>query len=246
MSGMLENRADEVLRKAKRAGAYQGAMNCMAAHLYSYRAQAQQNEVDNYWSSRHDEISYWNNDGYEAIKDFFCVKNGQEMRDKKLTIINKYYPEIEVCPENDGMGDMVAKGAVSAYVIPAEDGESAKGLWLTPGICSEVNLDGRPKGTYMHEKVGLNVVREPDGSWKILKLRTYVEFVTPIPTEWLEMESEAGERTFSLAPEAESHENPPEPAYGKKPYSITTKAGYYPPLPVPYESWSEENAMVKY
>lgn len=246
MSSTLENRADAVLLRAKKAGAYQGAMNCIAAHLYSYRAQAQQNEVDNYWSSRHGEISYWNNDGYEAIKDFFCVKNGQQMRDKKLQIINKYYPEIEVCAENDGMGDMVAKGAVSAYIIPADDGESVKGLWLTPGICSEVNLDGRPKGTYMHEKVGLNVVRESDGSWKILKLRTYVEFVTPVPAEWLEMNFPST-RTFSFNDNGKKQEGAqPNRKDEKKPYSITTKAGYYPKLPEPYGTFSEDKAIVKF
>ena len=37
----LEERASKVLFEAEKAGAYQGIMNCVAAHLYSYRAQAQ-------------------------------------------------------------------------------------------------------------------------------------------------------------------------------------------------------------
>ena len=80
----LEERASKVLFEAEKAGAYQGIMNCVAAHLYSYRAQAQQNEIDVYWSNRRDEISYWDNNGYEAIRNFFVVTNGENMRKRKL------------------------------------------------------------------------------------------------------------------------------------------------------------------
>lgn len=234
----LEQRAEKALFEAEKAGAYQGIMNCVAAHLYSYRAQAQQNEIDVYWSNRHDEISYWNNDGYDAIKDFFVVTNGENMRKRKLELIHKFHPEVEVCKENEGMGDMVAKGASTPYIIIAEDGQSAKGLWMTPGNCTEVGLDCRPKIAHMQEKLGIIAVKDDDGQWRILKLRTYVEFVTQLPPELLEHESTP--RTFDMA------KNSP----GGKPmpsaYSIFTKADYYPPMPVAYDTWSEDNAIVKW
>lgn len=238
----IEQRATEALLQAKRASAYGPVMNLVAAHLYSYRAQQQQHEIDAYWSHNHDEISYWNNNGYEAIKDFFVMANGAEMRAKKLQLVHQYHPEIEVIPENDGMGDMVAKGAVSPYVVISEDGSSAKGVWLTPGVCSEVNKDGRPKPTYMHEKLGINAVLDDDGVWRILKLRTYVEFVTNIPPEILEQT--ATPRTIDVMDGRPKPGDETEFAYGKKPYSITTKAGYYPRMPEAYATWSEETAMV--
>ncbi len=227
----LEERAWKALREAEKAGAYQGINNCVAAHLYSYRAQGQQNEIDVYWSKRHDEISYWHNDGYDAIKDFFVVANGSKMRARKLELIHKYYPEIEACSENEGMGDMVAKGATTPYVAIAEDGQSAKGLWMTPGNCTEVGLDCRPKVAHMQEKLGIVAVKDEDGEWRILKLRTYVEFVTQLPSELLE---------------ADKLEKTPEKALKRSAYSIFTKADYYPAMPEKYDTWSEESAMVKY
>ena len=159
----LEERASKVLFEAEKAGTYQGIMNCVAAHLYSYRAQAQQNEIDVYWSNRRDEISYWDNNGYEAIRNFFVVTNGENMRKRKLELIHRFHPEVAVCKENEGMGDMVAKGATTPYVVIAEDGQSAKGLWMTPGNCTEVGLDCRPKAAHMHEKLGIVAVMPPWG-----------------------------------------------------------------------------------
>ena len=237
----LEQRAADILLAAEREEAYQGINNCVAAHLYSYRAQGQQNEIDVYWSNRHDEISYWDNNGYEEIKDFFVITNGENMRKRKLELIHKFHPEVEVCKENEGMGDMVAKGASTPYVVIAEDGKSAKGLWMTPGNCTEVGLDCRPKSAHMHEKLGIVAVREDDGEWRILKLRTYVEFVTPLPSELLEQS--ASPRTAAPADGAEpKRKHKPMPSA----YSIFTKAGYYPPMPEHYDSWSEDTAMVKW
>lgn len=237
----LEERAKKALSAAERESAYQGINNCVAAHLYSYRAQAQQNEIDVYWSKRHDEISYWNNNGYDAIRDFFVVTNGENMRKHKLELIHSYYPEIEVCKENEGMGDMVAKGASTPYVVIAEDGQSAKALYMTPGNCTEVGLDCRPKVAHMHEKLGIIAVRDDDDVWRILKLRTYVEFVTSLPSELLERT--ASPRTFDMT-NAREHNLPSKGYHASSAYSIFKKADYYPPMPEAYDTWSEETAMV--
>ena len=234
----LEERANKALFEAEKAGAYQGIMNCVAAHLYSYRAQAQQNEIDVYWSKRHDEISYWDNNGYEAIRNFFVVTNGENMRKRKLELIHRFHPEVAVCKENEGMGDMVAKGASTPYVVIAEDGQSAKGLWMTPGNCTEVGLDCRPKVAHMHEKLGIVAVKDDDGQWRILKLRTYVEFVTQLPSELLEQ----GPNHRTCDPDGETPQQPPMPSA----YSIFTKAAYYPPMPEAYDTWSEDTALVKW
>lgn len=236
----LEQKAKQVLLAAEKAEAYQGIMNCVAAHLYSYRAQAQQNEIDVYWSNRHDEISYWDNNGYSAIKDFFVVTNGENMRKRKLELIHKFHPEVEVCKENEGMGDMVAKGASTPYVIVADDGKSAKGIWMTPGNCTEVGLDCRPKVAHMQEKLGIVAVRDDDGEWRILKLRTYVEFVTQLPPELLE--ADGSPRTFDMSRSHEKDKMPQMPSA----YSIFTRADYYPPMPSAYDTWSEDTAMVKW
>lgn len=236
----LEQRAKQVLLAAEKAEAYQGIMNCVAAHLYSYRAQAQQNEIDVYWSNRHDEISYWDNNGYAAIKDFFVVTNGENMRKRKLELIHKFHPEVEVCKENEGMGDMVAKGASTPYIIVADDGKSAKGIWMTPGNCTEVGLDCRPKVAHMQEKLGIVAVRDDDGEWRILKLRTYVEFVTQLPPELLE--AGGSPRTFDMSEPREEEKRPRMPSA----YSIFTKADYYPPMPSAYDTWTEDTAMVKW
>lgn len=236
MTETLEQRADEVLLKAQRANAYRLIQNTCAAHLYSYRAQAQYFEIENYWVKSRDDITYFGSKGRDSVVDFYCATN-RKMRDAKLQLVNRFYPEIEVCEENDGMGDMVAKAATTPYIVVADDGQSAKALWFSPGICSEIGPDGKPKATYMQEKLALDLLKEEDG-WKIFNLKTYMDFITPIPSQLFDAEYLG--RTFDM------FEEPPVPEDGEphempEIYSVTTKARFNPPLPEPYETW--ENGM---
>lgn len=234
----LEQRADQVLLQAQRANAYRKINNLASGHLYSYRAQAQTYEIEHFWTrEREADMSYFGTVGKADVVDFYCGAN-QKMRNAKLELIHSFYPEIEVCPENDGMGDMVAKTALSPYIIVAEDGKTAKGVWFSPGMCSEVGPDGNPKVSFMQEKLCLNLRLEEDG-WKIWNLKTYLDWITDFPSAVVMSIGYEG-RTVDVE---EQHAPQEEGAEMPRLYSVTTKASFNPPLPEPYETWDRSMAF---
>lgn len=232
----LEEKIALADKKAQRAEDYAEIQNAVAGHMYCYRAQNQFYDIENYWSKR-DDISYGGVRGREAAIEFYCNGN-QRMRDAKLRLVNKYYPEVEICPENDGVGDMVAKAATTPYIIIAGDGQTAQGIWFSPGICCEVGPDCKPKATYVQEKVAIDFVKE-DGSWKILHLNLYMDFQSSVPNYVLDDSLYKG-RTFSFPTEDEKKE---QPMKLKPPYSVTKVAKFNPPLPQKYETWDDSMAF---
>jgi hypothetical protein len=233
----LEERADAVLLKAQRANAYHKIYNLTSGHLYCYRAQDQMYEINNFWTNdRKDTMSYFGTVGYDDVVAFYVGAN-QKMRNAKLELIHKYYPEIEVCPENDGMGDMVCKTAMSPYVIVSGDGKTAKGFWFSPGACAEVGADGNPKISFMQEKLCIDFRLEDDG-WKIWNLKTYLDCIFDLPSNSFTDDTYTG-RTFNYFEDLE--DRPEEPQH--KLYSVTTKADFNPPLPQPYKTWDRSMAF---
>ena len=231
----MEERIEAAALRAHRANAYREIQNAAAGHLYSYRAQKQLNEINTYWCREHDDIMYFGAKGHKEVLDFYWYGN-MHMRTEKLKIVHEHYPQIEVCPENDGMGDMVAKCAAMPYIEIAEDGKSACATWLSPGMVCEVGPDGKPKPAFMQERLSLHLMSESD-YWRILELNLNMDFITNLPSKFVCSDDYAG-RTFDLF---EKNEDGPRP----RPYSVTKKADYDPPMPKPYATWSDDMSMVK-
>ncbi len=234
----VEEKLAKAEKLAQKAQDYIDIQNLMAAHLACYRAQKQYYEIENYWVKHRDDIAYGNVLGRKAVMSFYCDGNAR-MRKEKLKLVHEHYPEVEICPENEGVGDMVAKGAANPYVIIAEDGMSAKGLWFSPGMCVEVGPDCRPKANYIQEKVGIDFLKEPEG-WKIFRLNLYLDFMTNLPTELFE-EHEHKERTFSFPTKGEHREE--KPPKREPPYSVKKPAAFQPEIPQPYETWDDSMAF---
>lgn len=232
----IEERIEKAALRAHKANAYREIQNAAAGHLYSYRAQQQLNEINTYWCRERDDIMYFGAVGHKEVLDFYWYGN-MRMRNEKLKIVNKYHPEIEVCPENDGMGDMVAKSACMPYIVIAEDGKSARATWLSPGMVCEVGPNGKPKPAFMQERLSLNLMSESD-YWRILELSLGMDFISDIPSDFVSSDDYEG-RTFDLFEKDENAEPMP------RPYSVTKKASYDPPLPKPYATWQDEMSMVK-
>jgi hypothetical protein len=160
------------------------------------------------------------------VVDFYCNTNAA-MRAEKRKLASTLYPEIQDTPEFDGVGDMVAKASSSPYVVIAEDGLSAHGIWFVPGLCCELGKDGKVKANYFQEKNAVDLVKETDG-WKILRLDILVDFQTPCTH-------------IQFDPDNYSFSYPAgEPGTYDKPYSATTVAGFHPPLPEAYATWTAD------
>lgn len=219
----LEEMADLALKKAQRAKDYTDILNVFSAHLYCYRAQKQRYELEHFWARERDDLVYANAYGREDVIDFYCDTNAA-MRARKRKIAAAVYPEVRDTPEFDGVGDMVAKAASSPYVIIAEDGKSAHGIWFVPGFCCELDQNGKVKANYFQEKNAVDLVKEADG-WKILRLDILVDFQTPCPH-------------IDFTPENYRFNYPAVGADAYTPaYGATAVASFTPPLPKAYAAW---------
>ena len=222
----LEEMADLALKKAQRAKDYTDILNVFSAHLYCYRAQKQYFEMENFWARERDDLVYANARGREAVVDFYCATNAK-MRAEKRKLAASLYPEISDTPEFDGVGDMVAKASASPYIIIAEDGLSAHGIWFVPGLCCEMGKNGKVKANYFQEKNAVDLVKEKDG-WKILRLDILVDFQAPAPH-------------IDFTPENYRFDHPKE--LDAVPYSATAVARFNPPLPEAYDTWDDARAF---
>ena len=225
----LDEKLDLALKEAQWASDYVDILNLVSAHLYSYRAQKQVYEIENFWSKR-DDIAYANVKGRQAVLDYYC-KTNERMRAKKLELAHKFHPEIAVDPKNEGVGDMVSKAATTPFVIIADDRRTAQGLFFVPGICSEIGEDGNIRPNYFQEKNGFDFINE-DGQWKIWHMNIFVDFMSPLPANMADP-ANFNTPTVPYAQVGYTGELPMD----SQPYGPTRVAGFEPPLPAQYSTW---------
>lgn len=225
----LEEMATLALKKAQQAKDYTDILNVFSAHLYCYRAQRQDYEIEHYWAKERDDLVYANAQGRGAVVDFYCKTNAA-MRREKRKLASTLYPGVSDTSSFEGVGDMVAKASASPYIVIAEDGMSAHGIWFVPGFCCELGKDGAVKANYFQEKNAVDLVKEADG-WKILRLDILVDFQTPCTH-------------IDFTPEKYRFDYPAAGAYSEA-YSATAVAHFCPPLPEAYETWDDSRAFAQ-
>jgi SnoaL-like domain len=72
----------------------------------------------------------------------------------------------------------------TSVVEVAEDGQTARGVWICPGHATDrYGEDGGLQGLWRWVKYGCDFAKEP-GGWKIWHLRVYGVFGTPYYTSW--------------------------------------------------------------
>lgn len=225
--------------KVQRSLDYQEIQNVMAAHSYYYEAQRQWEELDNIWSKRND-IAYGPHSvGRQAVRDYYGATN-EWSRQEKLKIMNKLFPNIENAKENEGIGDMVIHLLTTPYIEVAGDGQTAKGLWYGPSICTEIGHDGEPVPVTIWEKDEADFIKE-DGRWKIWHFRQWPEFSALIDKGFVDGSRPSPGRTAFKAPPPEQF-GPEAP--GPKPYSARRVAKFEPGLPQPYDTWDDPMSCI--
>lgn len=217
----LEKTVDMALREAQRALDYTEILNVFSAHLYSMRTGDLRWELEHIWAKERDDIVYVNAVGRRDVEAYYRDA-AERMQREKLALAHATWPEISMDEKHLGIGDMVAKAAASPFVVIADDGMSAHGIWFVPGISSELDRAGKIRANYFQEKNAVDFVKE-HGIWKLLRLDIYMDFQTPIT----KIDFDPKNYKFDLPEGAYL------PAYGPQ-----TTAGFFPPLPQPYKTWS--------
>ncbi|MBN1227604.1 MAG: nuclear transport factor 2 family protein, partial [Deltaproteobacteria bacterium] len=176
-------------QKMQRVLDYMEIQNVMAKHSYYYAAQEQWKELDEAWSKKRDDISYGHNDGYyvgrKSVEAYYGQKN-ETRRKQTLESISRLYPEIKNIKENEGVGDLVMHTLTTPYIEIAEDGQTAKGVWMSIGLCSGTGNDGKASAIWLWEKFATDFIKE-DGEWKIWHFQIYSDVLGNVDAAMLSM-----------------------------------------------------------
>ncbi len=211
--------------------------NLMSLHAWYHAALMHDVEIEEIWSKR-DDIVLWFEasgrfDGPEAIKAGYGRTLSREATRGFFSWHTITTPVVEV----------------------AADGETAKGVWYTPGIAGFFP-EGKSNFNWMFEKYGVDFIRE-DGVWKIWHMHVYSDIGWSLG-ETIDADGSMGgvpevlKAIGSLgAPVSQSKATSGKadgPAVTKKPsaagepyktLSPTTEIELRPRPPVPYKTWSE-------
>lgn len=139
--------------------------NVASAHAYYHGATLHRDEIEKVWSKR-DDIAWTNNtDRYSTRKSFWAF----------------YVDNLENFPTK---GAMWYHMLTTPMIEVAGDGKTARAIFMSFGNVSGVMKPGEPEAQWTQEKYGMDFIRE-DGAWKIWRLRTFVDFYTPVGKSWL-------------------------------------------------------------
>ena len=203
--------------------------NLMGLHEYYHAFGLHAEELEAIWvrePAHRESAVFLRMRGYDQIMNNYGRSNGW-MYPRELEAMRKKYPEIEDCMENLGIGRILMHALTSPYIEVAEDGQTAQGVWYTPGLSGgpvdfRGNVLEEPMTMYMYEKYAVDFVKE-DGVWKIWHL-----FVCGDQLAMDDTPLERARQNGGVDPMAE-----------KTPYTNRFNYSQFPPLPKPYQTYAD-------
>lgn len=167
---------------------YMSVQNVMGMHMYYHSIGKHGEELEKIWSRKQTDVSFGQNDnffiGMPSIK--YQYVDWKERNDRTdLENVARLYPDIEVKPENYGIGTCIVHPLTSPILEIAGDGKTAKGIWYSPGQVTTLDKNGKPQAQIMWEKYGVDFIKE-DGEWKIWHIHMYYDFSAPLGKSWTE------------------------------------------------------------
>jgi len=161
------------------------------------------------------------------------------VRASEVARISKLYPEVKNNSSSLGVGMFQMHTLTTPIIEVAEDGQTAKGMWYTPGMVGGVDRDGRLRNEWLWEKYAVDFIKE-DGQWKFWHILVSTDFGGPLGKD-LNKDAVTG-----AVQGAEGAQQAQEPSLPKtvvkvagKVYGPTRVPVLYPPMPVPYKTFSE-------
>jgi hypothetical protein len=112
-------------------------------------------------------------DGYESIQRLYCGLYRQVLCGGK---------EEKLLP-----GVLAVHGVNTPLIAVARDGATAKGLWVSPGLCTLRSPEGRNglQSYWSWQRIGCDFIYENE-RWKIWHLHHFTLFTTPYEQSWTE------------------------------------------------------------
>lgn len=154
--------------------------NLMARRMYFHSVGQNENELA-LWARKHP-VRWAQNQGcwvgMASLKVYYDDVNRQ-MQAAQLKRLSQLNPAIRNVPENRSIGNTVLHLLTTPIIEVALDGQSAKGMWYTPGAILTSEDGKTPQGIWMWERYGVDFVKE-DGQWRFLNIQVMTDFGNPM------------------------------------------------------------------
>ena len=183
----------KTISDAERALAMWEVQNVMSKHAYYHAAGMHLEELADIWvdekgpNSKTAKFSSpsWIMVGIAGIKKNYG-EGHQKDKETALASVAKLYPnEIKNTKEYIGAGSEFAMHTqTTPIIIIAGDGKTAKGIWYSPGIGLNAQINGSTVsygGTFFWEKYGADFLKE-NGVWKLWHCQMYYDFTPSLPS----------------------------------------------------------------
>jgi len=222
----LEEANEFYQKKIERLDAIQEIQNLMGRYIWMHEVQKDPEFIDTMFAKNNPDVSW-------EVAHMGLYRGREAVKE----ILDKHGPR----------GGTIAPGTLFIHTLTtpvieiAEDGQTAKGVWKSPG--AETSTDpktGKLMGMWAWTKYACDFIKE-DGQWKILHYHVYRIFMTPADMNYTdEYESKvlgkAIAGAFSGGAQASSNK---QPTTYDNPFTTTYVPELVPAPPVPYKTFSE-------
>jgi hypothetical protein len=221
--------------------------NLMSRRMFYHSVGRNELELGLWSKTRASEIRWAQNQGcwvgMASLKVYYDDVN-RLMQAAQLKTMSEKNPAIKNVPENRYIGNMVLHTLTTPIIEVADDGQSAKGVWYTPGAILTTKADAStPEGIWMWERYGVDFIKE-DGHWAILHAQVNTDFGNPMGMALQRQGADAavmGAEGAGPGPGAAGLKIPgpdvAKPTYQE--FSATRVPRLEPRLPEPYRSANE-------
>jgi len=212
----LAAKVEELEMKLARTQDILDIQNLMARYMYLHNAG--KNELaQKCFSARDDATIEFHSCGRLSKEGMMKMYDPEQMR-----------KNFEKMPKSD-MPMMIEHTLTTPCIQVAEDGKTAKGLWISPGHETQMGV-----AHWAWFKYGADFIREEDG-WKIWHYQVFMTFLCPYDKPWTD------ESTWVDRPQVPFAD---EPTTFHNPYRKTYRGKNWPSPPEAYDTFENTWSMV--
>lgn len=147
--------------------------------------------------------------------------------------IRKFFCEWHHSLEGDLAGTLNVHTLTSPVIEIAEDGQTAKAVWISPGVETRRILpDAKLEAIWIWGKYAVDFIRNKSGQWKFWHFTITNDFMCDYHHSWVELENSFSEKVMNHGKPANDGPNTFEDGYTK---SVIKEL--IPPVPEPYDTY---------
>ncbi len=145
--------------------------------------------------------------------------------------IKRFFVEHHYSMEGDGEGIMNIHALTSPIIQVAEDGQTAKGTWISPGAETRIrDEDGELISVWIWGKYEVDFIKNMDGEWKFWHFKIINDFMTDFYHSWVDMECNLGPTIRKEIPIVDA------PCRYEDGYRKTDQKKLFPDIPQAYKT----------